>query len=293
MPGKSIFSRIEAGQFVRSLQIDPPTPHSIQKFGARLAKIKEAKVEIIDINTSKLEPSADSLVVAARAAEEGLVVIPHIAVRDNGLRRFVNQIFGQYFLYGLRDVLVIKGDPYKLRGLEGECDLNSIHLINEIDRELRIKKACSNLRLAAAFNQNTFNLNYELERLRCKADIGVDYFMTQPVFDKIQLEILTEAFRANCAKPLLVGIFPLPYWDLISAIKTGAIAGINIPMSTVAEAGKFIESFSEEALKKWAIEKSVALISEVRRIKEISGVYIVTPRRMPSVALEIFKQTCE
>ncbi len=287
MPDGSILSLVDSGEFVVSLEIDPPTPRNIMSFPQKVKDWKTADVKVIDINTSKLEPSADSLMISGILSEHGFRVVPHIAIRDNGIRRFINQLFTAYYLHGLRDVLVIKGDSYKLRGFEGECPISSIQLIHELDRELRMKKICPELKIGAAFNYNAFNISYEIEKLKCKDEIGADCFWSQPIFDEPQLAQLIESFRGNCARPLFVGIFPLPSSSLISTIAAGNVPGVEIPLRLRSEA----EGLNENDLRQWAIESSVELIASVKATKEIAGVYIVAPRSAPSVALEIFKQT--
>ncbi len=124
MEREDIVSRLKRGFFL-SVQLDPPEPGKVSAFLEFVEYLRRYGVETVDVNTSKKVPSADSLMVAQYLLGQEFPfseVIPHVAVRDNGFTRFVQQIFGLYSLCGLRSLLALTGDPLKDGGVSRPDD---------------------------------------------------------------------------------------------------------------------------------------------------------------------------
>ena len=286
----SILTRLHS-DFVISVQMDPPTP---KDHPCLLQRVDECWVHgagAVDINTSKLVPSADSLVMAQLLLSSSHPigeVIPHVAVRDNGVTGLVNRVYGLY-RYAGRSILVIKGDAYKDgqgTGCDDDCGLTSVKVIRVLNRELKLSGACPHLVIGAAFNQNN-DCEKEWRKAILKKRAGARFFMSQPVFSRAQLRDL--AARFNSLGTLMVGLFPLPYQKVFRLVQSGGIPGVVLPPEMIGRA----ESGDDE-LEKWTLDLNLDLLQTARRLWSgntgIRGVYIVAPRGRPRIVVKLLQE---
>jgi 5,10-methylenetetrahydrofolate reductase len=276
-------------EFVLSAQLDPPLPGEEMEFWDFAHRLKFAGVDAVDINTSKLVPSADSMIIASdllNQAHRFCEIIPHVAVRDTGLTRTVNSIYALY-TRGLRSLLVITGDPYPKKLKRPDCgNLVSCDLIELLHGDLQETGICPDLKLGAAFNQNNEG---ELARVEAKISAGTNFFMTQPVWSVSEIR----AISAELARfPFMIGVFPLPYSKVASVVASGRVPGIVVPeevKSKIKELGQ-----DDDAFERWSIEHSAELICNAKQLRAdgitIGGAYLVTPRRKPEVVFRILRR---
>lgn len=293
MEREDIVSRMKR-KFVLSVQLDPPTPGEENNWNEFVNRLRHFGVDTVDVNSSKIVPSADSLAVAAGLLSQFSEVIPHIAVRDNGVTRFVNQIYWLYQHFGLRALLVIKGDPYPSQGrcYDDEGWLESFNVIDALHNELRESGICPHLKIGAAFDHNK-PLWRESYFKNLKKSCGADFFMSQNVFSHEQLAILVERFGRNA--PLMIGLFPLPYAKIAKWIAADKLPGVVLPKEIVAEAEVF--KWKDEHLEEWTVERTARLLVAARAMWTpeggVQGAYLVTPRRKPEVVLRIIRRAEE
>lgn len=282
--GKNLFwSSIREGEFVISVQIDPPAVSSdIVYFRKALRTLKRYGVWLVDINSSR-RISHDSVDLSLVLSGMGFATIPHITARDNSVNGILNKILVAYSWGNVRNFLIITGDPYDTRHAlvpsPGVFQADAIGVLHAIDKYLRREKTppCR-IKLAAAVNQNAEDIGREGERLKQKIRAGVDFFMSQPVFNEQQLYHLVDFYRRYSAKPLLVGIWPLLYPRTLELIESGLVTGVALPHE-IYEEGKRLDD--EEDLLAWGMENALRLIETIREEHLAQGVYIVAPSRNP------------
>lgn len=286
---KTILERIQRGEFLVSVQIDPPGAANSEKFMGMIDDLIKAGVRLVDINSSR-RISHDSIQLASWLSQKGLEVIPHVTTRDSSLNGLVNQILAAYDLSNVRNFLVITGDPYEgsqaIVPFEGVFQTDAAGALRAFDTHLRKNSALRrNLIFAAAVNQNEPDLKKEGERLKEKEEAGADFFMSQPVFSQEQILGLLDFFRTYSEKPLLIGIWPVMHWKTIEVISSGKVVGVILPSRICEEAAVFREN--ENELQKWALARAERLIEFLRGLGRAQGVYIVAPLRNPLFLREL------
>lgn len=280
-----LWARIQKGEFIISVQIDPPGPSvTAAAFETTIRKLMETGMEVVDVNSSR-RVSHDSIELASVLARKGLETIPHVTTRDSSINGLVNQILAAHRWEGLKNFLVITGDPYEIEqaivASTGVFQVDSIGAISKFHEHLRLKHDLP-LTFGAAVNQNNQDLELERLRLRKKKEAGADFFMSQPVFDEWQARKLFEFYRQSFESPppILMGIWPLINAKTIDVIYGGKITGVLMPEDLYLESLDFQNS--ETALWTWGMKQVFQLIGFIRESGKANGVYIVAPSRDPS-----------
>lgn len=282
MQRQNFWGRLKQGEFVVSVQIDPPGTADISNFEKTIQELKNLGVWLVDINSSR-RISHDSIQLAMLLSQMGLEVIPHVTTRDSSINGLLNQALAAYAWAKVRNFLVLTGDPYEASGavvpFKGVFQTDAVGALAAFDEHLRKgPKLKLDLTLAAAVNQNEPNLSREGKRIWQKSQSGADFFMSQPTFNPGQVLQLTKFYRRYLSKPLLVGIWPLIDFATVEKIRRGKIVGVKIPDDVYQQAQKFE---NEDDLALWGLGGAYELIEFIRKGSYANGVYIVAPLRNP------------
>lgn len=289
-----LFQMFRDGKFVVSVQIDPPSDQDNALCRARsfAEKLNSLGVEIVDINSSR-RLSADSLHVAAAMESPRLTTIPHITARDSTLNGLLNQVFGACQFGGVKNFLVITGDPYEeahqvnggSRLGDGVFHADSIGVTRALHEHVRAKLG-ARLALGASVNQNE-DLAREGARIREKISAGTDFFMSQPIFTVDEAVKLVRFYRGYSDKPLLIGIWPLVNLKTLEVIHDGKIVGVKLPDSVFNQAQEY--ATDPELLKMWGKLQAYELVRWIRETKTANGVYLVAPTRNPLLLTDLIE----
>lgn len=85
--------------------------------------------------------------------------------------------------------------------------------------------------MGGALSLSPENIDREIKLTQCKIEAGVDFFLTQPVFDPEKVEAFLSAFEAVNGKlnvPILAGVLPLAS-DRHAGFLHNEVPGITIP----------------------------------------------------------------
>lgn len=287
----NLLDRMAGGEFLISIQIDPPGTNKTAEFKNVVDQLIASGVELVDINSSR-RISHDSIQLATALARCGLDVIPHVTTRDSSINGLINQVFAAYAWGPVRNFLMIAGDPYEasqaMAPSHGVFQTDAVGALRAFDTHLRKNdKLLLDITLAAATNQNESDLTREGKRIQEKQSAGADFFMSQPVFSKNQALHLFDFYQTHSRKPLLVGIWPLINPKTARAIREGRIVGVVLPDEIYQEAHGRED---ETEFERWGIEKAYALIEWIRKSKKAQGVYIVAPLRNPLLLNDLFQK---
>lgn len=216
---RSALGRELAQGFVVSVEVDPPAGVDPAKALAGARALKAAGVRFVNIAdgpraTVRMSPL--SLACLLRR-EVGVEPIVHVTCRDRNLLGLQSDLLGAHAL-GLRDLLVITGDPSKLGDYPEATtvyDLDSIGLLRLVSNLNRGVEP-SGRRLAGATTfvkgcgaePGASDLVREVDRLRRKVDAGADYVMTQPVYDAEVMDRFLDRIR-GVGVPVVLGVLPL------------------------------------------------------------------------------------
>jgi homocysteine S-methyltransferase len=288
-------TKLREGAFVRSLQVDPQRGPSdaVNREVVRTA-LEHGLVDLVDINSSGSSSRQDSLQVAAGLERAGIETLPHITPRDASVAGVLSQVLGAYDWGGVRNVLVIAGDPPKgdlYAEAKGVYQVDTIGLVRALHRlrggqrvNDRVTMPPFPLCIGVALNQNAPDLAVELARLDDKVAAGADFVMTQPFFDHDDWEAFRKHLEGRCSVPVLLGVWPLVGFKQAYRINEN-VAGVVVPDPVLRQ----LES-AGAAEREVGFRLAAELVAELERTRSAAGVYVVAPFKSPKQALEIFER---
>jgi homocysteine S-methyltransferase len=269
--------RLDAGDFVVTVELDPPRGHTVDKLvqGAKL--LKEKGVEIVDINDGSLGRVRMSVLATALLVRDGtgLDVNMHFTCRDRNLMGIQGDLLGAHAL-DIRNILAMTGDPPRAGDYANATavfDVDGIGLI-EIVRRMNegvdatgtsIGEATA-FYVGAALNPAADDVDREIDRMHRKIQAGARWLQTQPVYDLEQLDRFL-ARAGGAPVPVLVGILPL-HSSRHAEFLHNEVPGITIPDAVRAR----MRQAGESALRA-GVDMAQRLVSEVRR--RYAGAYLM------------------
>src|SRR5207244_2740471 len=210
--------KLEAGEFVVTVELDPPRGHNIEKLvqGAKL--LKERGAEIVDINDGSLGRIRMAVLPTGVLVREstGLEINMHFTCRDRNLMGIQADLLGAHAL-DVRNILAMTGDPPRTGDYVNATavfDVDAIGLIRILTGMNDGRDATGNsvgeptaFCVGAAVDPAAADPSREMERFLAKAEAGARWCQTQPIYD---LEVLERFFaRTRPPIPVVVGLLPL------------------------------------------------------------------------------------
>jgi homocysteine S-methyltransferase len=269
--------KLEAGEFLVTVELDPPRGHNIEKLvqGAKL--LKERGVEIVDINDGSLGRIRMSVLPTAVLVREatGLDIIMHFTCRDRNLMGIQADLLGAHAM-GIRNILAIKGDPPRAGDYVNATaifDVNAIGLIRIIQGMNGGLDATGNsigeptgFHVGVGLNPAAVDPDKELARLFRKVEAGARWAQTQPVYDLEGLDrFLARAGRLPI--PIIVGLLPLHSFRHAEFLHN-EVPGITIPDAVRAR----MKEAGDRALRQ-GIEMAQALLQQIHA--RYAGAYLM------------------
>ncbi len=284
--------KLDAGEFVVSVEIDPPRGGNAQAMLA-LARTLQASghVDVVDVNDNPRARARMSGIMASATIERvvGIETIPHLTPRDSSIAGLESTLLGAH-ADGIRNVLAVTGDPPEAGdypGARGVYEVDSIGLSRIISRmnagedyNGREIDAPTSFFLGVAVNPAADDLDYELERFEQKLEAGAQFAMTQVLFDLSYLDAFLERLGGSCPIPLLVGVFYVRSYQLAVRLHN-EVPGIVVP-EHVQE--RLRDAGSDAAAVGLALAKELVEASR----EQAAGVYVIPPFRQPLAALDLF-----
>lgn len=285
-----IAARFAAGEFVVSMQLDPPKGTDPEAVIAAARTFRQSgQVHTVDINSNPLAHlHMDSLWMSLLCEREGIETIPHVTPRDASLMGLTGNLLGAWSL-GIKNVLVITGDPSQQGDHAGSTDVyqtDSVGLVKVI-HDLNEGRDVSgnpvgtppNFFVGVAVNPNEPDLDREIERFRRKVENGANFAMTQVFFEWGAWERFLERFGEPLPIPVMVAIWPLTSHRLAQRVHH-EVPGIVVPdevLSLLERAGPRARA------EGFALARE--LLAEARR--RAQGAYVIAPFKNPITALEL------
>jgi len=284
--------KLRAGEFVVSVEIDPPRGGNAQAMLELARALKESgHVDVVDVNDNPRARARMSGLIASATIERvvGLETIPHLTPRDSSIAGLESMLLGAH-AEGIRNVLAVTGDPPEAGdypGATGVYEVDSIGLSQMITRmnagedfNGREIDAPTSFFLGVAVNPAADDLDYELERFEQKVEAGARFAMTQVLFDLSYLDDFVRRLGGSCPIPLLVGIFYVRSYQLALRLHN-EVPGIVVP--------EHVQKRLRDAGPN-AAETGLALARELLEAsrERAAGVYLIPPFRQPHAALDLF-----
>ncbi|HVV58813.1 MAG TPA: bifunctional homocysteine S-methyltransferase/methylenetetrahydrofolate reductase [Gaiellaceae bacterium] len=281
---------LEAGEFVVSVQLDPPLGGNASGLIDAARQIRESGfAQVVDVNDNPRARARMSGLMASSAILRGagIEVVPHLTPRDSTVAGLESLLLGAH-ADGVRNVLAVTGDAPEQGDYPGTgsvYDLDSIGLVDlmtrlngGVDFHGRAIDAPTAFYPGVAVNPTADDLELEAERFKRKLDAGARFAMTQIVFDLSYLESFLERVGGSPI-PLLVGVWPIRSLELAVRVHNET-PGIVVP-DHVQE--RYRAAGPDAA--KVGVELAHELIAQSRELA--AGVYVVAPFRRPSMVLEL------
>jgi homocysteine S-methyltransferase len=212
-------SKLKEGEFVVSVELDPPRGLNPRKVLEGAAHMKALGADCINIGDSPMARVRMSAIALAVLVEQRVGVEPiiHFTTRDRNLMAIQSDLLGAHAL-GIRNVIALTGDPPSsgdYARASGVWDVDSIGLIRILKMLNEGTDWAGNsigkgtdFFIACAANPTADNVDQELDRVGRKLEAGADVLMTQPIYSKdILVSFLERLGRVEV--PVLVGILPL------------------------------------------------------------------------------------
>jgi homocysteine S-methyltransferase len=286
-------AKLFANKFVVSIELDPPKGTAFQKTLEAARACHEAGVDCINIAdgpraSARMNPMSLAVILERELKIETII---HYCCRDRNLLGMQSDLLGANAL-GLRNVLIITGDPPKLGEYPEAAsvfDVDAIGLTKIVRRlNLGMDIAGNPIGKPTSFyqgvgcNPGTLNFEEEMRRLQLKIDAGAEYILTQPVYDHKTFERFLTAFRKfQKQPPILIGICPLASLKNAEFLHN-EVPGMQIPDEIMKRIAKLEtpEGQREEGI-------SIAREALTAFRSEVQGTYIMPPFNRADIALSV------
>jgi len=293
-------ARLRAGQFVVSIEIDPPQGTDATRALEAAARCRDAGIDCINIADgprASARMSPIDMAVLLNRDVGGIEPIVHFCCRDRNILGLQADLIGANAI-GVYNILCITGDPPKLGDYPFATSVYDVDAIGAI----RIAKGLNDghalagnpmsgpptkLHIGAGANPGAIDLDQEVARFEKKIAAGAEFVLTQPVYDFALFERFyrrIESFRV----PMLLGILPLASYRNAEFLHR-EVPGMQIPR-------RIRDRMRAREDKESARREGIAIAQESLREARplVQGTYIMPPfNRVDSAlaVLEVLRET--
>ena len=293
-------SKLGSGQFVLSVEIDPPRGLSVEKVLAGARLLADAGVDVINVADSPMARLRMSPWAVCQLIQQnvGLETILHFPTRGRNLLRVQGDLLAAHAT-GVRNIFVVMGDPTSIGDYPEATDnydvvpSGLIKLVKQgfnagVDLHGDEIGEATSFYVGCAHNPGAANVEQEIRVLKRKIEAGADFVLTQPVFEPERIEQTIAAFEERHGPlgiPVLVGILPV-YGIKHARFLHNEVPGISIP--------EVIQN-RIEAAGDHAPQAGVSIAVELLdRLKDsVGGAYIMPPFGRYDMAAEIIESVAE
>jgi homocysteine S-methyltransferase len=297
-PDKSrLANRILAGRRVCSIELLPPRSTDLGPLLEKARQCHRRGVDAINIPDGPRASARVSPMIAALAIQRdvGIETILHYCCRDRNLIGMQSDLLGGYAA-GLRNVLIVTGDPPKLGDYPdatGVFDVDAIGLTRVVRNLNHGRDVGGNaiapptaLFIGVGANPCAVSLAYEIDRYRQKLEAGAEFAITQPVFDPDALFRFLDAAEkaAGRAIPVLAGVWPL------TSLKNAEFMRNEVPGVEVPDA--VVDRMRGCATKEDGVKRGVEIAREIcaRIAARVAGFQVSAPFGRVEIALDVLAE---
>src|SRR5579863_9591762 len=290
-PESKLWKKIQAAQFITSVEIDPPKGVTIDRILEQVGRVMASpQVDSIDINSGTLaRVGMDALVLAGALEAHGFETIPHVTTRDANIIGLQAVLLGAWTVGGVRNVLAITGDPPSIGDYpetSGVYEVDSIGLVKVLSRlnqgtdwAGKSLGGATNFTIGVAVNPVAEDIDEELRRFEAKIEAGAHFAMTQPIFDPQHWHAFVKRLGGKSPVPIIVGLWPLTSYKQALRLNN-EVPGIVIPQEVLTS----LES-AGAAARDCGFEVARQMLAWSRT--ELAGAYLIPPFKRYEEILEI------
>ena len=244
-PPTRLAQRLQRGEFIVSVEVDPPRGFSTHRLLAAAQVLAEAGAHTLNVADSPMARMRMSPWAVCHLIQRdlGLESVLHFPTRGRNLLRIQGDLLAAHAL-GVRDVFVVMGDPTAIGDYPEAMDdydvapSGLIRLIKQnfnagVDQAGADIGGATSFVVGCALNLGALDLARECRLLQRKVAAGADFILTQPVYSADVVRRFRQEYAAQVGEllvPLLVGVLPL-FSDRHTAFLVNEVPGIHIPDS--------------------------------------------------------------
>ncbi len=291
----SLAQKLAVGHFVTAVEMDPPRGLSTHKLLAGASMLAEAGADVINVADSpmarmRMSPWAVCNLIQQRVNIETVL---HFPTRGRNLLRVQGDLLAAHAL-NVRNVFVVMGDPTAIGDYPNAMDnydvvpSGLIKLIKQgfnagIDHAGMDIGQPTSFFVGGALNLTPLDPAQEIKNLRRKMKAGVDFLLSQPIYDVSAAQCFLEQLSQEVGPlpALLLGILPLVnnrHADFLH----NEVPGLAIPEPIRNRMEGAGESAPAEGIK-----IALELIDQMRPY--VQGVYLMPPFNRFDYAAEIIE----
>jgi methionine synthase I (cobalamin-dependent)/5,10-methylenetetrahydrofolate reductase len=290
---RSRFANALGKRFVISVEIDPPRGLDPARALEAARMLKVHGVHVINIADGPRASARMSPMVLATLIERnvGIETLLHYCCRDRNLLGMQADLIGAH-ASGLRNVLIITGDPPKLGDYPSATavfDVDSIGLVRIVKNMNRGIDLAGNpiggttsFAIGVGANPGAVDLETEVRRFREKTAAGAEFVLTQPVYEARLLENFLD-LTGDSTLPVLVGLLPLTSAKNAEFLHN-EVPGMQIPQRIRELMSKAPAGDQARAL---GIEIAREALKECSHLPRVAGAYIMPPFGRHEAALQV------
>jgi homocysteine S-methyltransferase len=293
----TLAQKLSQGKFVVSVEMDPPRGLSTHRLLAGASLLAESGADVINVADSpmarmRMSPWAVCDLIQRTVNVETTL---HFPTRGRNLLRVQGDLLAAHAL-GIRNVFVVMGDPTSIGDYPDAMDnydLVPSGLIKLIKQNFNagLDHAGVDIGQPTAFfvggalNLTSSDSAQEIKNLRRKVKSGVDFLLTQPVYQPQAAESFLQKYQDQYGPlnvPLLVGVLPLV------SVRHAAFLHNEVPGITIP--AEFLERMQEAGSQ--AAQEGIGIALElVEQMRAwASGIYLMPQFSRYDLAAEIIDQ---
>jgi len=288
--------KIASGQFIVSVEMDPPRGLSTHKLLAGASLLAEAGADVINVADSPMARMRMSpwAVCSVIQRQFNIETVLHFPTRGRNLLRVQGDLLAAHAL-GIRNVFVVMGDPTEIGDFPDamdEYDLVPSGLVKLIKQGFNAGLDHAGVEIGqptsffvgCALNLAPQDVDQEIKNLQRKVKAGTDFVLSQPVYQPEIARSFLERYTAQAGRldvPVLVGVLPL-YSSRHASFLNNEVPGITIPEKIQRRLQKAGENASQEG-----IQVALELIEEMR--PWASGIYLMPAFNRYDLAAELIE----
>jgi methylenetetrahydrofolate reductase (NADPH) len=250
----SFEKKITSGQFIVLAEFEPPKGVDLSELVVNIMKIKGRVDGVIVPEMAHAVMRMSALGGAALMQQQGMETIMQMCPRDRNRLALQGDILAAYAL-GVRNLVVIPGEEIKYGDhitAKGIADIDEITLLkaifslqNGVDMAGTDLKGSPRFLVGCSINpyKTGKELTIELDMAKKKLDQGVQFLMTQPVFNiPFFHKFMSKA--SELGVPVIATVFLLKSVGVARYINTN-MPGTNIPEEIITRIRKAPDRISE------------------------------------------------
>jgi homocysteine S-methyltransferase len=283
--------KLDRGEFVVSVEIDPPKGLNPTKALEGACLLQEAGVDFINVADSPMARVRMSALTLCYLIQHrtGVETILHFTTRDRSLMGLQSELLGAHAV-GVRNIIALTGDPPSLGDYPDSSavyDVDSIGLIRILERLNSGADSAgasigrpAGFTIACAVDPTRADLEHEAGRLRAKLEAGAHLVMTQPIYDPVSWSRFLEVYGVErLPVPVLAGILPL------QSSKHAEFLHNEVPGITLSDEARERMRLAGPDGRREGVTMAQELLQQLRPL--VQGVYLMPSFGRYEVAAEV------